>query len=269
MPTKKASPSTARGTATRAKTTAATRGRATKKAAARRGTTAKKAAAKRGTAAKRAVAKRTPAARSTGRKTAARTSASRGDAQDALSLLTKDHRDVDELFRRFEATGPRAKKERRDLVDRMIEALSAHAGIEETVFYPAVRAEVANQGDEVLEALEEHHLVKWTLSELERMAPDDERYAAKVAVLMENVRHHVEEEEKELFPAVRKALGAARLRELGAELIAARPTAPTRPHPRSPDTPPGNVVAQAVVAPFDAAANMSKATARRVRSLVT
>ena len=130
-------------------------------------------------------------------------------AQDALSLLTRDHREVDALFHRFEATGPRAQKERADLVGRIIEALSVHAALEETVFYPAVRAEVEAQNDQVLEALEEHHVVKWTLSELEDLDPDDERYAAKVTVLIESVRHHVDEEEHELFPAVRSRTAPA------------------------------------------------------------
>ena len=63
----------------------------------------------------------------------------------------------------------------------------------------------------MLEAIEEHHIVKWVLSELESLSPQDERYDAKVTVLIENVRHHVEEEEKEFFPAVRKALGRKQL----------------------------------------------------------
>ena len=244
---------------------------ATKKAVAKGSTAAKKAVAKGSTATKKAVAKRTPATKATSRAATSRNGASSGrrDAKDALSLLTRDHREVDAMFRRFEATGPRAHKERTDLVGRIIEALSVHAAIEETVFYPAVRAEVAAQNDQVLEALEEHHVVKWTLSELEGLDPDDERFAAKVAVMIESVRHHVDEEEHELFPAVRAALRPQRLRKLGDELTAARPTVPTRPHPRSPDTPPGNLVAQALVAPFDAAATVSKATARRVRDLVT
>ena len=124
-------------------------------------------------------------------------------------------------------------------------------------------------GDDVLEALEEHHLVKVTLAELETMDPGHERYGAKVTVLIESVRHHVEEEEGELFPTIRKALDAAQLRELGDELVAAKRTAPTRPHPEAPDTPPGNLVAQVLTAPLDAAANLNKAAARRVRDLVT
>jgi hypothetical protein len=121
----------------------------------------------------------------------------------------------------------------------------------------------------VLEALEEHHLVKLTLAELETMDPSHERYGAKVAVLIENVRHHVKEEEGDLFPTVRKALDPSKLHEIGAELIAAKRTAPTRPHPEAPDTPPGNLVAQVLTAPLDATANLNRAAARRIRDIVT
>ena len=91
-------------------------------------------------------------------------------------------------------------------VGKIIVALSQHAVIEEQVFYPGVPARMTNLNEDVLEALEEHHVVKWTLSELEKMTSEDERYEAKVTVLMESVRHHVKEEEKGLFPQVRKAL---------------------------------------------------------------
>jgi hemerythrin-like domain-containing protein len=123
--------------------------------------------------------------------------------------------------------------------------------IEEQVFYPMVRAEVPGAGDEVLEAIEEHHIVKWVLNELEHLPPDAENYDAKVTVLTENVRHHVKEEETELFPDVRKALGRKRLAEVGERLQAAKKLAPTSPHPRSPSTPPGNLVAAPVAKAVD------------------
>jgi hemerythrin-like domain-containing protein len=188
---------------------------------------------------------------------------------DAIDLLKQDHDEVEQLFSRFEGLGNGARKRRQQLVDKIIESLSMHAAIEEQVLYPAARREVPSTDDDVLESLEEHHIVKWTLSELEDLDPDDERFVAKVTVLMESVRHHVDEEEQELFPQLRKALGASRLRELGAELAAAKRTAPKRPHPRSPDTPPGNIIAQAVTAPFDAVAGLTSATAERVRDIVT
>ena len=80
-------------------------------------------------------------------------------------------------------------KRRRQTVDKMIEGLSRHAAIEEQVFYPQVRRSLPDATPEVLEALEEHHIVKWTLSELEGMESTDERFGAKVTVLIESVRH--------------------------------------------------------------------------------
>jgi hemerythrin superfamily protein len=188
---------------------------------------------------------------------------------NATALLTQDHRDVEQLFVTFEGLGPRAHKRRDATVRKIIESLSQHAAIEETVFYPAVRASVAGTNDDILEALEEHHVVKWTLSELSSMSSEDERFVAKCTVLMESVRHHVKEEERDLFPKVRKAMSRAELDELGALLVAAKATAPTRPHPRSPDTPPGNVIANAVVAPLDTASNVIGAVANKVRSAVS
>lgn len=177
---------------------------------------------------------------------------------DAITLLKNEHKAVETLFKRFEKTGPSAHKTRAQVVDQIIEALSKHAAIEEQVFYPAVRAALPDEEDTVLEALEEHHVVKWTLAELESMAPDDERFAAKVTVLMESVRHHVGEEEQELFPAVRQALGRTQLGELGEAMEAARRLAPARPHPRAPDTPPGNLVAGLAAGAIDTVAKAGR-----------
>ncbi len=158
-------------------------------------------------------------------------------------MLKDDHRSVEKLFKRFEDAGDRAFVEKRKVVDRIIEELSVHAAVEEQLFYPVTRATVPAVEDVALESLEEHHIVKLVLSELEDLDPEAERFDAKVTVLIENVRHHVEEEESEYFPAVRDELGRKALTELGDAMASAKKTAPTRPHPRSPDTPPGNLVA--------------------------
>jgi hemerythrin superfamily protein len=158
---------------------------------------------------------------------------------DAIAILTADHRAVKGLFREYEALGDRAHKSRGELVGRISQKLVTHAFIEEQVFYPRVRAEGGEEETEVLEALEEHHLAKVLLAELEGMTPDDERYDAKVRVLIESVEHHIAEEEDEMFPRVRDEFGDAVLRQLGADLEEARGDAPRRPEPAARDTPSG------------------------------
>ena len=179
---------------------------------------------------------------------------------NAITLLKNDHKTVEDLFKRFEKLGPRAVKSKQDLVERIVRELTIHAAIEEMVFYPAIR-DAVDKGDldtMVLESLEEHHIVKWVLWELESMSADDERFDAKVTVLMENVRHHVGEEEKDLFPQVNKIFGRSELDELGEALASLKKTAPTHPHPRSPDEPPGNLVAGAGAALVDRAVDAGK-----------
>ena len=161
---------------------------------------------------------------------------------DAITMLKDDHRTVEQLFKRFEKAGERAFTEKRNIVDRIVEELSVHAAIEEQVFYPVVRATVPRAEDQTLESLEEHHIVKWVLSELDSMSPEDERFVPKVTVLIENVRHHVKEEEQDLFPMVRDKLSRDSLRDVGELMGKAKSTAPTHPHPRSPDAPPQNLV---------------------------
>src|SRR6478736_5091935 len=162
---------------------------------------------------------------------------------DAITLLKNDHRSVEKLFKRFEQAGDKAYAEKQKLVDRIIEELSQHAAIEEQVFYPVARATVPDTEDLALESLEEHHIVKWVLSEIDGMDPHDERFDAKVTVLIENVRHHVEEEESDFFPKVRDQLGRKALVDLGEALTEAKKSAPTHPHPRLPDAPPVNSLA--------------------------
>ena len=161
---------------------------------------------------------------------------------DAITLLKDDHKRVKELFRRFERAGEHAHTTKRRLVDQIIEELSVHAAIEEEVFYPAVRDAAGDTEDMVLESLEEHHLVKWLLWELERTEPEDERFDAKVTVLIENVRHHIQEEENDLFKRTRAAVGRKELQQLAEQMQKVRKVAPTRPHPIAPDEPPANIV---------------------------
>lgn len=148
---------------------------------------------------------------------------------DAIVLLKEDHKNVEKLFKQFEKAGEEARAEKGRLARRVIEELTTHTWIEEKVFYPAAREAAPDTKDHVLESVEEHHVVLWMLTELANMDPSDERFDAKMTVLMENVRHHVEEEEKDWFPEVRKAMGRNRLQDLGAEMEKARSSAPTDP----------------------------------------
>ncbi len=148
---------------------------------------------------------------------------------DAIVLLKEDHKTVEKLFKEFERAGEDAHQRKREIADQAIEELTVHTWIEEKIFYPAAREAAPETADHVLESVEEHHVVLWMLSELAGLDPTDERFDAKMTVLMENVRHHVEEEEKDWFPEVRKAMGRNRLTELGERLEAARPTAPRDP----------------------------------------
>lgn len=148
---------------------------------------------------------------------------------DAIVLLRDDHKTVEKLFKQFEKTADDDTAERRRIADQVIEELTVHAWIEEQIFYPAAREAAPDTTDHVLESIEEHHVVVWMLSELKGMDPADERFKAKMSVLMENVRHHVEEEEKDWFPDVRKAMGRNRLLELGERLDAEKPKAPRDP----------------------------------------
>jgi len=141
---------------------------------------------------------------------------------DAIVLLKEDHKTVEKLFKEFEKAGDRAFATKRRIVDRVIEELTVHTVIEEEVFYPAAREAAPGTADHVLESVEEHHVVVWMLAELAGLDPQDERFDAKMTVLMENVRHHVEEEERDWFPEVRKAMGRNRLLELGERLERAK-----------------------------------------------
>jgi hemerythrin superfamily protein len=178
---------------------------------------------------------------------------------DAVALLRNDHRQIEGLFKKFEATRNSRTKGR--IRDNLVRELSIHASIEEELLYPAAD-ERARQKGLVLESLEEHHLVKVLLAEIDGMNPEDERFEAKVHVLMENVLHHAKEEEEELLPKVRQVLSRSELIELGEQMEQAKERAPTRPHPKAPDTPPGILVAGPVSAVMDSVKDVVRDTRR-------
>ena len=183
---------------------------------------------------------------------------------NALTLLKQDHQNVEALFARFEQAGPKEYREKKQISEKVLEHLATHAAIEEQVFYPAVRSELPDATALVLEALEEHHLVKLSLAEIEKLPPQAERFTAKMTVLIESVRHHVEEEENDLFPKVREAFSVQELEELGEAMQKAKDTAPTRAHPFQPDTPPLNLVLGVPMAILDRVVTTGKEAVGRV-----
>jgi hemerythrin superfamily protein len=199
------------------------------------------------------------------RKTSPPTKRTTGSARDAIAVLKEDHRDAERLFKRFEKAGETAHRTKDQLVASMVEALSRHAAIEELVFYPVVRARIPQLESKVSESLEEHHLAKVVLNELESLNSKSKRFDAKVSVMIEVVRHHVKEEERSLFPRVRDRIPRRELLELGEALRTAKRHVPTRPHPNAPDEPPANALVGGAVAVIDRARTAGKRAVDRAR----
>jgi hemerythrin-like domain-containing protein len=148
---------------------------------------------------------------------------------DALVMLRADHKELRRAFRDFQQAGDDAHARKAELARGIIELLTVHTYLENECLYPAVRRLVPDLEPDILESFEEHHVADVLCSELMMMSPEDERFTAKVTVLIESVEHHIEEEEDEWFPKVRDALGRKPLAEIGAQMKEMRPTAPTHP----------------------------------------
>jgi hemerythrin superfamily protein len=148
---------------------------------------------------------------------------------DAIVLLKDDHKEMRRLFAEFDKAGDGAKVTKGKLVDKILEALTVHTYIENEIMYPEVRKLLPDLEDDVLESYEEHHVADLLCMELAAMKPEDERFDAKVTVLIENVTHHMEEEEQDWFPQVRSGLGRKQLQDMGARMLEAKKKAPRRP----------------------------------------
>jgi len=140
---------------------------------------------------------------------------------DIITLLKKDHKMVKHLFEEFNNLKKDKVQKKADIIAQIKEALTVHAQVEEELVYPAFRESRSMKG-QVSEALEEHHVTKMLLGELEALQPDGEPYDAKVKVMCEYLMHHVKEEEKEIFPEAQKRLSSKRLAALGEEVEARR-----------------------------------------------
>jgi hemerythrin-like domain-containing protein len=137
---------------------------------------------------------------------------------DAVEMLKHDHAQVKDLFRQYEAAGDRAYQKKQRIAEEVFTELEVHTTLEEELFYPAMKRKTDQNGkDLVAEAMEEHHVVTTLMEELKGLDPKDERYDAKFKVLMDNVEHHIEEEEGEMFLEAEEMLGD-RLERLGTQM---------------------------------------------------
>lgn len=161
--------------------------------------------------------------------------------QDVITMLTAEHREVDGLLDDL-LTGRVTGDARGDAISTVIRELSTHAAAEEIVLYPELR-DLLSDGDGLAdEALTEHQRIKEALHDLDGKSPDDPGVMEAIAAVAAEVRHHVEEEEGELFVQLLQTVGPERLVELGDLVARAKKAAPTHPHPHAPNTPPGNLI---------------------------
>ncbi|MGB2568921.1 hemerythrin domain-containing protein [Micromonospora citrea] len=159
--------------------------------------------------------------------------------QDVVDVLMADHREVEAIFVELE-TRQGTPERRRQLADVVIAELVRHSVAEEAYVYPAARKALPD-GDQIADhEITEHADAERTMKELESLDPSDARFDELLAHLTSTIRHHVQEEESDLFPRLRAAVAQEELVELAGKVQAAKKSAPTRPHPTAPDHPPAN-----------------------------
>ena len=169
---------------------------------------------------------------------------------NVITLLENDHQEVDELFRRVNLS---EKAESIDeLTKQIVHDLSVHAAVEEQFVYPLVRAKIDGGNAMADEAIEEHQQAKRLLADLEKLDAGSADHTKAMQDLIETIRHHVEEEEAEVFPKLRDEVDASTLDKLGTLVEQAKKVVPTHPHPLVP----GTATAQLVAGPW--AATMDK-----------
>lgn len=163
------------------------------------------------------------------------------EQRNVVEVLTHDHREVEELFGQIEAAAGDAELVG-DLIEQITIELVRHSVAEEQWLYPAVRERVDGGAEIADREIAEHGQAEQLLKDLERLEPADRDYWQKLVSLMTDVRQHIGEEEGEVFPKLIASSTPDQLRDLGAKVEAAKKTAPTRPHPSSPSTPPANKI---------------------------
>jgi hemerythrin-like domain-containing protein len=138
---------------------------------------------------------------------------------DAMSLLKEDHRKVKKMLAELESTTERGVKTREELFTKVKQELVVHEAIEEEIFYPALKQHPKTK-EITLEAYEEHHVVNTVMAEIEGVSYDDEKWGAKFKVMKENLEHHIEEEEGEMFKQAKQVFDEDELAQLGDSMMA-------------------------------------------------
>lgn len=160
---------------------------------------------------------------------------------DLISVITTDHREVERIFQELE-TRTGTPEHRRDLADHAITELVRHSVAEEEFLYPAARRHLEN-GDEIADReIAEHAEAERVMKELEGVPATEPRFDELLRELMQDIRQHIQGEEKDLLPKLQQTCPEAQLRELGEKVTRAKKFAPTRPHPNAPDRPPANLI---------------------------
>jgi hemerythrin superfamily protein len=166
--------------------------------------------------------------------------AAHNDTDDIITELTKDHDEVRAIFAKLRQDP--APQQREELVREMTVELVKHSVAEEVHLYPLIR-EVFPEGNQLADhEIEEHAEVEKALKSLEKMDPSDAQYMSTVHTVIDDVTHHAQEEEDDVFPRLRQTCSPEQLRELGNKIRATKKVAPTHPHPSAPDTPPANKI---------------------------
>lgn len=159
---------------------------------------------------------------------------------DLIDVIISDHRQVEQIFTELESSPP--PEVRKQLTEHVITELVRHSVAEEQHMYPMARR-VLEDGDQIADhEIQEHAEAEQVMKDLEGLDADDPEFQRLLNKLISDIRHHVDDEEKNLLPRLRAACTQEDLRDLGTKVVKAKERAPTRPHPSAPDTPPANKI---------------------------
>ena len=173
--------------------------------------------------------------------------------RDVIEILEHDHREVEQMFAELEtlreASAEEAKSRRKEVTEQVTIELVRHSFAEEVLVYPQVEGKVS--AEEVEHARREHAEAEETLQRLEKLDADDPGFDDELAMLMAEIRHHIEDEEAEMFAHMRQVMDVDELRKLGDRVEAFKKVAPTRPHPNVPNKPLPRIAAAPAASLFD------------------